>query len=169
MEARLAGADDLRKLAKDLKAAGKGDLRKSMTKRLRATVQPIVPEMRRKIKALPGAGGEDRRSKKAKELRPRGLHDATARGVQAKVSVAGPKVGVRIRIDPRLFPDGQKNLPRYLDGALPRWRHETYGHEPWVTQESHEFFEPTIRPHRARVEADVIKVLDDVRDELARG
>lgn len=169
METRLVGGDELRKLAKDLKAAGRGDLRKDMTKRLRTSVQPIVPEMRRKIKALPGAGGTDKRSKKAKEQRPRGLHDSTARGVQAKVSVAGPKVGVRIRIDPRLFPDGQKNLPRYLNGSLPRWRHETYGHEPWVTQDSHEYFEPTILPHRARVEAEVIKVLDDVRDQLAKG
>lgn len=167
MEARLAGADELRELAKDLRAAGKGDLRKDMVKRLRATVQPIVPEMRRKIRSLPG--GADTRSKKAKAARPRGLRDCTARGVQAKVSVAGPKVGVRIRVDPRLFPGGQKNLPRYLNGSLPRWRHETYGHEPVVTQKSHEYFGPVITPRRARVGAEVIKVLDDVRNQLARG
>lgn len=169
MEARLVHRDALRTLARDLKAAGKGAVRKEMVKQSRATVQPIVPEMRRKIRSLPGAGNPDRRSKKAQELRPRGLHDATARGVQAKVSVAGPKVGVRIRIDPRLFPDGQKNLPRYLDGTLPRWRHETYGHEPWVTQKSHEFFESTIRPHRERVRDEMLKILDHARDELAKG
>lgn len=161
MQVQVLGADQLRRLARDCNRAGQGEVRKEMTKRLRNSIKPIVPELRAAIRALPG-GDDSARSEKAKRERPRSLRDAAARGVQAKVSVAGPKAGARIRIDPRHFPDSQKTLPAYLDGSKPRWRHPTYGHSPWVMQRPHPYFDRTIRPHVPRVRQEMQQVLDDV-------
>ncbi|MCW2872559.1 hypothetical protein [Actinacidiphila oryziradicis] len=114
-------------------------------------------------------GRDGDRSKKAREKRPKGLRDATARGVQSKVSLSGKYAGVRLRVDPRHFPADQKKLPKYLEGVLPRWRHPTYGHSPWVVQGSHPYFFPTVLPHVPRVQAGVRRVLDEAMAELTRG
>lgn len=164
---RLDSGDQLKRLAADLKKQGQGEARKAMSKRMRDTVKPIPPEMRRKIRALPSSG--EPRSEKAVQTRPRGLRDATARGVQIKVSLTGNHPGVRIRVDTRHFPQGQHALPKYLNGTIPRWRHPTYGHDPWVTQVAHEYFENTIAPHLPKVKAEMEKVMSDVADQLSRG
>lgn len=159
---------DLAQLGRDLQRAGKKDLKKETLKRLRQGVKPIVPEIRRAVKATP-SGGDKGRSTKARAARPRKLRDATARGVQAKVSLTGRYAGVRLRVDTRHFPDGEKNLPKYLEGVLPRWRSPSWGHDPWKTQRARPYFYKTIRPYIPRVQAEVMKVLQEVQDELARG
>lgn len=159
---------DLAQLSRDLRRAGSKDLKKDTMKRLRKTVQPIVPQIRSAVKATP-AGSDSGRSKKAREARPRKLRDATARGVQVKVSLTGRYAGVRLRVDTRHFPDGEKNLPKYLEGTLPRWRSPSWGHDPWKTQKPHPYFFKTIRPHIPRVQEEVAKVLKDISDEIARG
>jgi hypothetical protein len=164
----IKGGDQLKKLAKDLKAAGQGDVVKNTAKRMRQTMKPIVPDMRRAIRAIP-SHGDDERSKQAIQDRPRGLRDAAARGVQVKVSFSGSKVSARIRIDPRHFPPGQKALPKLLDGTKPNWKHPTYGHKPNVTQRPHPFFTQTIRRHETGVRAEMAKVLSDAADALSRG
>lgn len=159
---------DLARLSQDLKRAGRKDLCKASMQGLRKTVQPIVPEIRRAVKATPGTTS-DQRSAKARAARPRDLRDAVARGVQVKASLTGKFAGVRLRVDTRHLPDGEKNLAKYLEGTLPRWRSPSWGHDPWKTQRPHPYFFVTIRPHLPRVRAEIAKVLDDVSDELARG
>lgn len=161
-------SDDLAAFAKDARRAGRKDLNKKVGQGMRALVKPIIPEVRAKVRSLP-SGGNSERSKKARERRPRSLRDATARGVQSKVSLSGKFAGVRLRVDPRHFPPGEKNLPKLLEGAVDRWRHETYGHEPWVDQQAHPYFFPTIRPHIPRVQAGIRRALDDAVAELMRG
>lgn len=164
---RFDSGDQLKRLAADLKKQGKGEARKAMAKRLKNAVAPIPPEMRRKIRSLPSSGTP--RSPKAVQARPRGLRDATARGVQIKVNLTGRSPGVRVRVDTRHFPEGQHALPKYLNGTIPRWRHPTWGHDPWVNQLSHEYFENTITPHLPKVGTEMEKVMSDVADELSRG
>lgn len=146
---KVSGSDDLRDLAADLKRAGHVELRKSMQKHLREAIKPIVPELRAAILGLPSSGKGHT-----------GLRSSIARGVQAKVSVAGPRVGVRLRVDPRLLAGSAKSLPKRLDG-IGRWRHPVFGHDRWVTQPSHPYFYRTLLPHKDRVQAEVRKVLDD--------
>src|SRR5688500_14996850 len=145
---------DLAQVGRDLRRAGRKDLKKEAMKRLRASVQPIVPEIRSAVKATPGGTG-DQRSAKSRAARPRDLRDAIARGVQVKASLTGKYAGVRLRVDPRHFPDGEKNLAKYLGGTLPRWRSPLWGHDPWKTQRARPYFFVTIEPHLPQVRADI--------------
>lgn len=159
---------DLAELSRDLRRAGRKDLQREALKRMRAKVQPIVPQIQQAARATPGGTG-DLRSRKARADRPRRLRDAVARGVQVKASFSGKYAGVRLRVDPRHFPDGQKNLPKYMEGVIPRWRSPSWGHDPWKTQRPHPYFFSTIRPHLPAVQAELLKVFNEVSDELKGG
>jgi hypothetical protein len=164
----IKGEAELKRLARDLKTAGRGDVVKNTARRMRQEMKPIVPDMRRQIRAIP-SHGDDERSKRSIQDRPRGLRDAAARGVQVKVSLSGSKVSARIRIDPRHFPPGQKALPKLLDGTKPSWKHPTYGHKPNVVQRPHPFFRQTIHRHEGPVRAAMQKVLADMAAALDKG
>ena len=161
-------SNDLNRLGRDLKKAGRKDLQKEALKRMRRRVEPIRPEIQRAVRATPG-GTDDLRSKKARSERPRRLRDATARGVQVKASLSGKYAGVRLRVDPRHFPDGQKNLSKYLEGTIPRWRSPMWGRDQWKQQQARPYFFVTIRPHIPAVQADVAKVIKETMDELGGG
>lgn len=158
-------SEDLAAFAKAAKKAGHTDLNKAVAHEMRFLVRPIVPEIRAKVRSQPSRGDRGR-SKKAREARPRGLRDGVARGVQIKASLSGKYAGVRLRIDPRHFPAGEKNLPKLLEGSQPNWRKPTFGHEPWTTQAPRPYFFDTIRPHVPRVQAGVREVLDNAIADL---
>lgn len=150
MDIQVASGHDLRHIAAELRKAGLIDLRKSMVKRTRLAIYPVVPDLKANIRSLPSAGTGHT-----------GLREKTARGVQVKVSVAGPRVGARVRVDPRLFPDGAKALPKRLEG-IGRWRHPVYGNrDVWVNQEPHPFFYRTLLPHLVRMQHEITKILAD--------
>jgi hypothetical protein len=156
---------DLQNLARDFRDAGRRDLGRDMLKALRAEVKPIVPQVRSAIRSSPSATGTQR-SGKALEARPRGLRDAMARGVQMKASLTGIQAGVRLRIDARHFPDGEKHLPKYREGVMARWRAPSWGHDPWKTIQPVPRFYPTIRPHIPRVRAGVGRIYLEYVDRL---
>jgi hypothetical protein len=129
------------------------DLRKSMVKRTRDAIYPVVPVLRAAITSLPSGGTGHT-----------GLREKTARGVQVKVSVAGPRVGARLRVDPRLFPANAKSLPKRLEG-IGRWRHPVWGNtDVWVNQESHPYFYRTLLPFQGHMKTEITKILADTAE-----
>lgn len=152
-------------LARDLRRAGRKDVVKEAGQRMRALMKPLVPEVRAAYRAAPSHTGRQR-SVRAVAERPRGLRDAAARGVQIKVSFSGKFAGVRLRVDTRHFPDGQKHLVQYWEGTLPRWRSPNWGRDEWKTQPPHPVFYPTIRPHIPRVRAGLNDIADDMTRQL---
>lgn len=159
---------ELSDLARDLRRAGRRDVTKEAGKRARELLKPVVPEIRNAVRNTPGRAGHQR-SARAVADRPRGLRDATARGVQIKVSFSGQYAGVRLRVDTRHFPDGQKHLPKYLEGIYERWRSPNWGRDEWKQQQSHPFFYVTVRPHVPRVRAGMREIADGMADELGGG
>lgn len=155
---------ELSDLARDLRRAGKRGVTTEAGRRMRRLVQPIVPEMRSAYHAVPSARSP--RSAKAVRDRPRGLRDATARGVQIKMSFSGKYAGVRIRVDPRHFPDKQKKLPKYLEGIIGTWRSPNWGRDDRKVQRPHPVFYPTIRRHAPRVRAGLRDVADYMTEQL---
>lgn len=149
MDIQVASGQDFRHLGAELRRAGLVDLRASMVKRVRLAIYPAVPIVRASVMATPSKGKGST-----------GLRSKTARGVQVKVSVAGPRVGARLRVDPRLFPDNAKSLPKRLEG-IGRWRHPVYGHDVWVTQASHPYFYRALIPDQVRMRHEITKILAD--------
>jgi hypothetical protein len=158
---------DLQRLARDFRAAGRRDLQREMLREMRQAVRPIVPQVKAAIRATPSRTG-DQRTRKARAERPRSLRDAMARGVQARASLTGRQVGVRIRIDPRHFPEDEKSLPRYHQGVRSRWRSRNWGRDEWKTQRPYPVFFETIRPHVPRVQSALRRIVNDYTDRLTR-
>lgn len=159
---------ELTRLVRDTRQAGRRDLLKDVSAGIRAELRPVVGEIRQVVRAQPSHAGV-KRSRRSVQERPRGLRDAVARGVQMKVNLSGRQIGVRLRVDPRHFPDGQKDLPQLLEGTRPRWRSPNWGRDEWKTQHPHPYFFDTIRPHVPRVQAAVLREFDQLARELAGG
>lgn len=162
-------SSDLADMGRAMRAAGRRDLAKEAGQRMRATLRPVVPEVRSAVRATPGGTG-DQRSARSKQARPRDLRDAVARGVQVKVSLSKGFAGVRLRVDTRHFPDGEKHLAQYLEGTLPRWRSRNWGREDeYKQQRAHPYFYPTVRRHIPRVQAELAEIVRDLTSQLAGG
>lgn len=151
MRVEIEGTAQFRQLAKDLKAAGRGDLRKEMAKALREGAKPVVEKMQRNVEgiATTGArgGASARAARAAKRLgkrkagdkaklrahRSSGLRAAAARTVKAKVTTGGKSASVRIKSDAKTMPWGQKSLPGLMNDG--KWRHPVFANrDVWVTQ-----------------------------------
>lgn len=182
---------DLERVVRDLRRAGvmtvNSDIEgaaeipfvREMSRNIREELKPVVAEIRAKVKSLPSTSARQRtgtgrrtgragRSAKAVAERPRGLRDAVARGVQMKVNLSGKNMGVRLRVDPRHLPEGQKQLPQLLEGTRPRWRSPNWGRRTeWKTQPAHPFFFSTIEPHIPRVRQRVMREIEKAMRELA--
>lgn len=163
------GATELRVLAAELRAA-RPAMVKGLTKALNESVKPIVPEVRRAALAIPAKdSGEISQASlsRAGKVRAKSFGAALGRsGLRARISAAvrtstriTPRsVSLAIRVDSSQLPDDQRRLPKYMDG-IGRWRHPTWGHDPWVTQDPHPYFRKTILPHIPEVYARVRRVM----------
>lgn len=167
-------------VSSDIGGASEVSFISEMSKNIRAELKPVVVEIRAAVMAIPSHSsrqltGSGRRTKRAGRSdravaeRPRGLRDATARGVQMKVNLSGKNIGVRLRVDPRHFPAGQKHLPQLLEGTRPRWRSPSWGHDPWKTQPAHPYFFRTIQPHIPRIQAAITREVNKAVRELGGG
>lgn len=152
MRVEIKGTGEFRQLAKDLKQAGRGDLRRELAKSMKTGVKPIEDEMKSNVLGLASAGsrgGASARAKRAGALlrrkkirndkakmaahRASGLRAAAARTVKTKVLMGARSASVQIRSDSKAMPWGQKALPgRMNDG---KWRHPVFDDKQnWVTQ-----------------------------------
>lgn len=121
MQVTVAGIEQLEQLGKRLREAGRTDLRRELTKGLRAAARPVAKEMKRQALALPAPG---------KAIRSR-----VAKSVKIRVRTGGRDVFVRVvSTDTPLRPGPEaKPMAVHLDRG--RWKHPVHGHrDRWVTQ-----------------------------------
>lgn len=153
--------DDLRRLSRDFKAAGRGDLARELTKGLRKAADPLKREVQEAVmrvdsKGVRGGGSRARleaaagRSRKPEAARARlsrrgtGLRRTVAGAVTTRVFASGAKAGVEIRIPQAKMPADQRKLPRYLD-STGGWRHPVFGNrDNWVRQTGSPYFYVTL-------------------------
>jgi hypothetical protein len=161
---QMVGQAELAALARRLKDAGRGDLRRQLDSRLRSAARPLVNDLRQAVRTTPvtgarGGGGRQRARHQASD-NPVGLRESIARAITMQVRATGRFGGVRIRVDRQQLPPSQRTLPGHLDSG--RWRHPTFGHRPWVAQYSRPWWTPTVRRHTPRMQAQIRRVLDDI-------
>lgn len=150
--------DGLARLTRDLRRAGARDLNRELVKALRRELRAEVPALRAALRATPSAGSQ--RTERAIATRRLGYRNAMARGVQVKVRT-GRVVAASIGIDPRHFPVGQKVLPAYREGVMPRHRAPNWGRSDWHTQRSQPAFYPTLRPRIPAIQQAIEDVVKD--------
>lgn len=142
---RMTGADDLGKLAADLKQAGRNDLRKEMLRGIRTATRPAVAAVRISAQVrLPRRGGLAR--------------EVAAEQITSRTTTTGRNVGVRI----------QRRRGQALEQG--RLRHPVFGNrDVWVTQEvSPEWFTRPLEMLEPSVQVALKRVLDNITRDLAR-
>ena len=86
------------------------------------------------------------------------------------VRTTGRTAGVRVLVDPKKMPDGQKALPEAMEGTK-RWRHPVFRSErnpdpPWVTQEPHPYFFKVVDRLGPASRLAVNRVLDGITKDI---
>ena len=161
LQFRIQQGQQFRDLSRRLREMEDGkEIAKRLRRELRRAARPMVPAVRAAVLATPSRGDNARRGRDS-------LRRSIARATQLQVKTSGSRPGVRVWINPRRMPEGQHNLPAYMEGIKPfdRWRHPVYGDEnTWVTQEARPFFYRAIRPY----EDGVVEAGDRVLREIAR-
>lgn len=149
-----ATGTDLRKVSRELRRMNDAELKKRFRSELRKAAAPMVPAVRASIAAIP-----------AKGPRSTGLRQRLQRATRLSVKTVGRGASVQVLVDSKRMPDGEKALPKDMEG-LQRWRHPTFGHEPWKTQEPHPYFFRVVRPLGASSRVAVGRVVSSISRDI---
>lgn len=145
--------------ARALRAEADGrELRRELTRQLRAAMNPIVADARAAARAIPSGGGHA-----GTPLRP-----AVARAVRppvVRLSGKNPNVAIRVGMTPQVR--GFRSAPRRLNKAS--WRHPVYGNRAvWVRQVGRPgWFDDTVRGRREEFRDQVLDVVKAMTDRIA--
>ncbi|MGW0764652.1 hypothetical protein [Streptomyces sp. NPDC002676] len=151
-------SSELKRLAKKLRQLDEKELKKRLTKELRAAGKPLVPRVRSAARATPSK----------RPYRPDGLRGTLSKAVKLQVRTSGRDAGVTLRVDGRKMPAHMKALPKYMEGKKKPWRHRVYGRDVWVTQEPHPFFYKSLQASGPLARAAVNRVVDGIKRDLER-
>lgn len=167
MFVRVAGAQQLRQLSKDLRKHEDGkEIRAQLRTELRETATPLVPAVRARILAIPSKEQNRRRGRPS-------LRRQMARTVTLRIRTAGDDSGVTVFVDARKMPPGKRSLPGYFEQVpgKERLRHPTFGRSPWVTQRvpAGGYFTRTVAPAENEVRRRLAGIIDRVANEIENG
>jgi hypothetical protein len=158
----VTGGRELRALARDLRGhADRKEINARLRRELRFAAKEMIPPVRAAILAIPSKGQSAARGRPS-------LRRKMSSATQVAVRTTGGSAGVKLWVNPRRMPPGQGSLPGYMEGEG-RWRHPTFGSEPWFTQAPHPYFYRTVAPLIPRAERAAEQVLDSIADEIERG
>lgn len=153
----LRHGNDLRRISRELRAQGDGQVTKKFRKELRAAARPLVPKVRASIRQIPS-----KRSYSAS-----GLRGQLAKATRLEVKTSGKSAGVAIRVDGRKMPSHMKSLPSMAEGKK-RWRHPVFGNrDVWVNQTPHPYFYDVVRAAGPASRKAVNRVLRDITKEIS--
>jgi hypothetical protein len=183
---KVVGTEQFERLARDLKAAGDGKLRREMTKAMKTAAKPVENDAKNNVLGVSstgtrgGAGARAaraahslRRRKKLTERaklvahRRSGLRASVARTVQTQVRAGGNSASVRIRSNSKLMPADQQKLPQYMNTG--RWRHPVFGNQNnWVGQvvAPREWFDRAMRQGGPKVRDEAIDTVEKFIQKL---
>lgn len=163
-DVRITGTGTLLELQRRLRAAGHENIRASLQRRTRRAAEPLRDELQRTVRglAIRSAGGSGR-SGPSPTTRP--LRATIADAIRISVRSTG-NPGARVWLDKGRLPPDLKSVPDRLNEG--RLRHPVFGNRRrWATQTTTPmWWEKTIHQHRPRMDGEMARVLDDVRQKL---
>lgn len=164
-DVRLGASSDLDRLARALrKSAANRDIQRRLYTDLEGAAKPMVSAIKSKVKSLPSKGQNAARGR-------RSLRSRIARNVRMRTST-GELPGVEVSVDRNALPDGERNLPAYMEGETPfhRWRHPVFGNSSvWVQQDHHDYFYSSAQPYVRDAEKSVEGIVADVAKDIEKG
>lgn len=149
MDVSVRGSEDLERLARNLKAAGAGDLRKELLKNIRASGKPLIADIKANAQhTLPHSGGLA------------ALVAGSKFGVRTRLS--GKSVGIRVQASNSIQVEG-------LDRG--RLKHPVFGNrDNWVGQAvTPGFFSKPAEENVDTFRRGIEKAMTDVANQIERG
>ncbi|MEU7032734.1 hypothetical protein ABZ958_03485 [Streptomyces sp. NPDC046237] len=165
---QISGTGQLLDLSRKLKGAGGPRLKANFARRIRRAGEPLKTDMQQTIRNLP-INAEPRKPGK------RGGPSPTSRPLRATVAEAvrlsvrtGSTPGARVWVDRSSLPSDLRNMPWVMNSANGRIRHPVFGNKKrWANQWTTPlWWDKVVRAHTPRMQAEVARVLDDVRRQL---
>lgn len=158
---RVTGGNSLRAVARDLRSAGAParGIRSKMRRNIVAAVKPMQQAVKSNALAIPAKGPDST-----------GLRRALASSTRIRIRASGRTALVRLEVDHPL-----SSLMEGSDGARRvNWRHPVWekgarGTAPWVSQQSHPFFEPAVTPRIPLVRKAVVAAVEETAIRIERG
>lgn len=166
-DVRILGTGQLLELQRRLRAAGEENLRASMQRRIRRAAEPLRNDLQDSIRHLDiRAEGRKAGNRGGPSPTTRPLRASIAQAVRISVRTTG-NPGARVWVDRSAVPPDitMGVLARLNEGRL---RHPVFGNRRrWVTQTATPlWWDRPVRQHTPRMEREVARVLNDVRDRL---
>ncbi|MGW9437932.1 hypothetical protein [Streptomyces sp. NPDC055607] len=163
---QISGTGQLIEVSRRLRAAGGPRLRQNMQRRIRRAAEPLHRDMQQTIRTLPitsQARKAGSRGGSSPTTRP--LRDTIATAVRISVRTSS-NPGARVWIDRSALPSDLRGMPSALNEG--RIRHPVFGNRRrWVQQNTTPlWWDKTVDRHTPRMQAEVARVLDDVRRSL---
>jgi hypothetical protein len=167
-------------LAAKLKGPASKTLRANLQKQIRLATAPVLADLKQAAMDIStkadsptrtslGSGNTARAmhagSRKIQSKRDHGLRATIARAIQLKITLNGPRTGVRLRVDTTQLPAEQGKLPGYLDSGQ-GWRHPIFGTDVWVTQKGKPWWGVTIDKHVDEIRQRISAAVKDTTDQL---
>lgn len=157
------GAIDARNIGRVLREAGRGDLQRAMSKRIREEGErKVLPALRAAALALPDVSPARR-----------GDGRSARQAIAGAVAVSVRANGVRIFVNRKKMPAGSEALPAAFEKG--KFRHPIFprgdasrGEWRWVEQTSRAWFRPTVMKHQADFSTAVRAVIEDTVSKLER-
>jgi len=159
--AQINAPRDLEVIARKLKEAGRGDLRRKLGSEIRAAAKVAANDAKQAALALPSQG-EDSNA----------LRASLAKSVRVSTSYAGSRVGVRIQSMKSVMPDRAKNMAKATNKG--KWRHPVFqsGSQDrksatWVSQTMPgHWFDDAMSHSQVRIRAAVWRVIERYKKEI---
>lgn len=164
VEAQVIGGDQFRRLAAQMREAGRRDLLTELRKEFRRAARPVVADVQRAYRTLPDVSPAARVGAQARAT--------IAKAVRLKVSAAKTRAGVTIIVDARRLPPDMRPLPLAFESRR-GWRHPVYARAAqsrtqwtWVHQEMPPPFRRTVSGHDQDFRAACLDAMERVGRQL---
>ncbi|MFD3333513.1 hypothetical protein ACFWV1_12835 [Streptomyces sp. NPDC058700] len=162
---RIVGTEQLISLHSRLRKADETRIAALMTRRIRRAAEPLRDDLKNTIRTLPIRSEPRKPGKRGgPTATTRPLRATVAEAVRISVRTTRP-VGARVWVDRWSLPSDLQKMPAVMNSANGRIRHPVFGNKRhWANQWTTPlWWEKTVRAHTPRMQAEVARVLDDVR------
>lgn len=164
---QILGTGQLITLNRRLKAAGGPRLKANFARRIRRAAEPMEDDLQTAIRTVPIASqGRKSGSRGGPSPTTRPLRATIAGAIRISVRTGG-NPGARVWVDKALLPRDLRNMAEKINEG--RIRHPVFGNKRrWAQQNATPlWWDKTVRRHMPRMEREVARVLDDVKNSLS--
>jgi len=160
--ASLEGGEELRRTAAVLRAAGREDLQRGVSRAVKAEGQPTLDDLKASARRVRISGERVGGTPFTAQTRAKHLRERMAAATVLEVRTGGSETRVSFHtVASRM--GGAKVIPRYSDMGKP-WRHPVMGRrkQRWAVSRGESWFFPPIKKHLPQFRERISAVLDEI-------